>query len=36
MRDPAEREVAENGYLTDRKRIGDDCERKIEAIRRGK
>jgi len=36
MHDPAEREVAENGYLIDRKRIDDDCERKVEAIRRGK
>ena len=36
MHDPDEREKAENGYLIDRKRIDDDCERKIEAIRRGK
>jgi hypothetical protein len=34
--DPAEREKAENGYLTDRRRIDEDCERKVEAIRRGK
>ena len=34
--DPAEREKAENGYLIDRKRIDDDCERKIEAIRKGR
>ena len=34
--DPAEREKAENGYLIDRKRIDDDCERKVDAIRRGK
>ena len=33
--DPAEREKAENGYRTDRKRIDDDCERKVDAIRRG-
>ena len=36
MADPAEREKAENGYLIDRKRIDEDCERKVEAIRRGK
>jgi len=34
--DPAEREKAENGYLIDRKRIDEDCERKVEEIRRGK
>ena len=34
--DPAEREKAENGYLIDRKRIDEDCERKVDAIRRGK
>jgi hypothetical protein len=34
--DPAEREKAENGYRIDRKRIDDDCERKVEAIRRGR
>ena len=34
--DPAERENAEGGYVIDRKRIEDDCERKVEAIRRGK
>jgi hypothetical protein len=34
--DPAEREKAESGYLIDRKRIDDDCERKIQAIRRGR
>jgi hypothetical protein len=34
--DPAEREKAENEYAIDRKRITEDCERKVEAIRRGK
>ena len=34
--DPAEREKAENGYQVDRKRIDDDCERKVDAIRRGR
>lgn len=34
--DPAEREKAENGYRIDRKRIDDDCERRVEAIRRGR
>jgi hypothetical protein len=34
--DPAEREKAENEYVIDRKRIDEDCERKVEAIRRGK
>jgi hypothetical protein len=34
MHDPAEREKAETGYLIDRKRIDEDCGRKIEAIRR--
>ena len=34
--DPAEREKAESGYLIDRRRIDEDCERKIEAIRGGK
>ena len=34
--DPAEREKAENGYVIDRKRIDDDCERRVDAIRRGK
>jgi hypothetical protein len=34
--DPAEREKAESNYLTDRRRIDDDCERQIEAIRRRK
>lgn len=34
--DPAEREKAENGYLIDRKRIDEDCERKVDAIRRGR
>ena len=34
--DPAEREKAENGYRIDRKRIDDDCERKVDAIRRGR
>ena len=34
MADPAEREKAENEYLTDRKRIDEDCERKVDAIRK--
>ena len=34
--DPAEREKAESNYVTDRRRIDEDCERQIEAIRRGK
>ncbi len=34
--DPAEREKAENGYRTDRRRIDEDCERKVEAIRKGR
>ena len=34
--DPAEREKAESNYLTDRRRIDEDCERQVEAIRRGK
>lgn len=34
--DPAERETAENGYRIDRKRINDDCERQVSAIRRGR
>ena len=33
--DPAEREKAEGEYQIDRQRIHDDCERAIEAIRRG-
>lgn len=33
--DPAEREKAEDGYRIDRKRIDEDCERKVDAIRRG-
>jgi len=33
--DPAEREKAEREYQIDRQRINDDCERSIEAIRRG-
>ena len=36
MDDPAEREKAENEYVTDRKRIEEDSEKKIDAIRRGK
>ncbi|HKD18790.1 MAG TPA: hypothetical protein VKG23_13140 [Thermoanaerobaculia bacterium] len=36
MADPAERETAESNYLTDRRRIDEDCERQVEAIRRGK
>ena len=34
--DPAEREKAETEYLIDRKRIDEDCERKVDAIRRGR
>jgi len=34
--DPAEREKAESYYLTDRRRIDEDCERQVEAIRRRK
>jgi hypothetical protein len=34
--DPAEREKAESDYLTDRRRIDEDCERQVEAIRRPK
>jgi hypothetical protein len=34
--DPVEREKAENKYLTDRRRIDEDCERQMEAIRKGK
>jgi hypothetical protein len=34
--DPAEREKAESEYHIDRQRIHDDCEKAIEAIRRGK
>ena len=33
IEDPAAREQAENEYLTDRRRIDEDCEKKIEAIR---
>lgn len=36
MPDPAEREKAENEYLTDRRRIEEDRERAVEEIRRGK
>jgi hypothetical protein len=36
MADPAEREKAESEYRIDRQRIDDDCERKVESIRRGK
>lgn len=36
MHDPAEREKAEAEYLTDRRRIDEDCEREVEAIRRGR
>ena len=36
MADPAEREKAESEYRIDRQRISEDCERKIEAIRRGR
>ena len=34
--EPAEREKAEGEYQIDRQRINDDCERAIEAIRKGK
>lgn len=34
--DPAEREKAEGEYQIDRQRINDDCERAVEAIRRGR
>ncbi len=34
--DPAEREKSEGEYQIDRQRINDDCERAIEAIRRGR
>jgi hypothetical protein len=34
--DPAEREKAEGNYVTDRRRIDEDCERQVEAIRRRK
>jgi hypothetical protein len=33
--DPADREKAEQEYQTDRRRITEDCERAIEAIRHG-
>jgi hypothetical protein len=33
--DPEEREKAEREYQVDRQRIQDDCERAIDAIRRG-
>ena len=33
--DPVEREKAEHEYQIDRQRINDDCDRAIEAIRRG-
>ena len=36
MHDPAEREKAENEYRIDRKRIEDDGNRAVEAIRREK
>lgn len=36
MHDPAVREKAEGEYRIDRKRIDDDLERKVEAIRRGR
>ena len=35
-RDPVEREKAEAEYQIDRKRINDDLERALEAIRRGR
>lgn len=31
--DPAAREQAENEYRTDRRRIDEDCDKKVEAIR---
>jgi hypothetical protein len=34
IQDPAEREKAEQEYQADRRRINDDCERAIEAVRR--
>jgi hypothetical protein len=34
IRDPADREKAEGEYVTDRRRIDEDCERQVEAIRR--
>jgi hypothetical protein len=34
-RDPVEREKAEGEYQTDRRRINDDLDRAIDAIRRG-
>ena len=34
--DPELREKAEREYQTDRQRINDDCERAIEAIRKGR
>ena len=36
MHDPAEREKTEGEYRIDRKRIDDDCEREVAAIRRGR
>ena len=36
IQDAAEREKAELEYQIDRKRINDDCERAIEAIRRAR
>jgi hypothetical protein len=36
IHDPAELEKAESEYRTDRRRIDEDCEREVEAIRRGK
>ncbi len=35
-RDAVEREKIEGGYQIERKRIDDDCERNVEAIRRGR
>ena len=34
--EPAEREKVQGEYQIDRKRIDEDCERKVEAIRRGR
>ncbi|MCA1685783.1 MAG: hypothetical protein LC745_07300 [Planctomycetia bacterium] len=36
IREPAEREKAEGEYQIDRQRINEDCERAVEAIRRGR
>ena len=36
LADPAQREQAEDEYRIDRQRIDEDCEKKVEAIRRGR